>query len=383
MMYISLAMCYSIFMIPMNNLSRTYQKHKNAIDNAINEVLDSGYLVNGKANDRFCKNFSNYLKIPHVIGVANGTDALEIALKVVTLSEKNNCKEVITVANSGGYATSAIFAVGLTPVYCDIEETDHLIDVESAISCLNNNTLAIIVTHLFGGMVDIKHLRQSIDEAGFSQVKIIEDCAQATGLWKADFAAGTLGDIAAFSFYPTKNLGALGDAGSVVTGCSKLAELAASLKQYGWRQKYEIDLPGGINSRLDEIQAAVLNVFLPHLDENNRRRQSIHNAYSRVLTGSNRLVKSNFSNCAHLAVLITHHRDAVKNYLFSKGISTEIHYPIPDHMQVGLKYSKFKIAPEGLKVTEIMSKKILSIPCFSTLLEKEIEQVVKALETIP
>ena len=117
MMYISLAMCYLIFMIPMNNLSRTYQKHKNAIDNAINEVLDSGYLVNGKANDRFCKNFSNYLKIPHVIGVANGTDALEIALKVVTLSEKNNCKEVITVANSGGYATSAIFKMSILQLF--------------------------------------------------------------------------------------------------------------------------------------------------------------------------------------------------------------------------------------------------------------------------
>jgi dTDP-3-amino-2,3,6-trideoxy-4-keto-D-glucose/dTDP-3-amino-3,4,6-trideoxy-alpha-D-glucose/dTDP-2,6-dideoxy-D-kanosamine transaminase len=373
----------SEIMIPMNNIARTYQEHKNAIDKAINDVLISGLLVNGNANNEFCKNFSNYLKVPYVIGVASGTDALEIALKAVSLSSKSNCDEVITVANSGGYASTAIFAVGLTPVYCDIYESSHLLDFESAISCLNDRSLAIIVTHLFGGMVDINHLRQSIDKAGFAHVKIIEDCAQATGLWKSNFAAGSIGDIAAFSFYPTKNLGALGDAGSIVTGCDELAELASSLKQYGWKQKYQIAIPGGLNSRLDEIQAAVLNVFLPYLDANNQRRQSIHNTYSGVLTGSTRLVKSKFSNSAHLAVLVTHDRDAVRNHFYSKGISTEVHYPIPDHMQDGIKSRKFRIAHNGLDVTERMSTKILSIPCFSTLLNQEVAQVVNVLKTIP
>ena len=303
-------------MIPMNDLSRVYQLHQDAIDEAIKEVLASGYWVNGTANNNFCKKFSNYLKIPHVIGVASGTDALEIALKAIVLSEINSDGEVITVANAGGYATSAIFGVGLTPVYCVIDETSHLIEIDSAISCLSDKTVAVIATHLYGGMVDINNLRLAIDKAGFSHVKIIEDCAQAAGLWKSDLAAGTLGDIAAFSFYPTKNLGAMGDAGSVATKCGKLAELVSSLKQYGWKQKYKIDVSGGINSRLDEIQATVLNVLLPFLDEKNRRRQAIQRTYSKVLNGPNRLIKSEFSNCAHLAVLLVHDRSAVIKHLY-------------------------------------------------------------------
>jgi aminotransferase EvaB len=370
-------------MIPLNDLNRNYERHKVALDTAVLRVLGSGWWLNGDANRQFCTNFAERLGARHAIGVANGTDALELSLRALALHSETGADEVITVSNAGGYATTAIYAAGLVPVYCDIVAASQLVSIVSATSCLSDRTLAIVVTHLYGGLADVGAMRQSMDSAGFAHVAILEDCAQASGLGGETGMTGTLGDIATFSFYPTKNLGAMGDAGCVVTGNDTLAETVQRLKQYGWDGKYTIATPGGRNSRLDELQAAVLGVLLPFLDDDNARRIDIHTAYARALPSPARLVASPLGNVAHLAVVWVPDRSTARTHLTERGIGTDIHYPVPDHRQSGWLDRLFKVAPGGLPETEAAVSHILTIPCFPTMTASEVDQVVDALATLP
>jgi len=369
-------------MIPLNDLNRNYKRRKDAIDKAVLGVLGSGLWLNGDANRRFCSNFAERLGARHAIGVANGTDALELSLRALALHSETGANEVITVSNAGGYASTAIYAAGLVPVYCDIDAASLLVATASAVSCLSDRTLAIVVTHLYGGLADIGSLRQAFDAAGFAHVAILEDCAQACGLRGETGMAGTLGDIATFSFYPTKNLGAMGDAGCVVTGSDTLAETVQQLKQYGWREKYVIAAPGGRNSRLDEAQAAVLDVLLPFLDADNARRVDIHNAYAWALSSPSRMVASRLGHVAHLAVVWVQDRVRARTRLTECGIGTDIHYPVPDHRQTGWIDRAFRIAPDGLPETETAVSHILTVPCFPTMTASEVDQVVDALATL-
>lgn len=370
-------------MIPFNDLNRNYERRKDAVNTAVFEVLGSGWWLNGDANRRFCTNFAKYLGARHAIGVANGTDALELSLRALALHSETGADEVITVSNAGGYATTAIYAAGLLPVYCDIEATSLLISTASAVSCLNDKTLAIVVTHLYGGLADVSSLRQAVDAAGYAHVAILEDCAQAAGLRGQTGMAGTLGDIATFSFYPTKNLGAMGDAGCVVTGSDALAETVQRLKQYGWDGKYTISISGGRNSRLDEVQAAVLDVLLPFLDADNARRIDIHTAYAMALPSPARMVASPIGQVAHLAVVWIPDRAIARTRLSELGIGTDIHYPVPDHRQSGWLDHPFRLAPNGLPETEAAVSHILTLPCFPTMTASEVDQVVDALALLP
>lgn len=369
-------------MIPLNQLNRNYERHKNAVNTAVLEVLESGWWLNGDANSRFCMNFAEHLDARHAIGVANGTDALELSLRALALHSEAGADEVITVANAGGYASTAIYAAGLRPVYCDVEKISLLLSTASAVSCLSDRTLAIVVTHLYGGLADVGALRKAVDAAGYAHVAILEDCAQACGLSGQTGMAGTLGDIATFSFYPTKNLGAMGDAGCVVTSSDALAETVKRLKQYGWDGKYANSISGGRNSRLDEVQAAVLDVLLPFLDADNARRVDIHTAYGLALSSPARMIVSPLAQVAHLAVVWVPDRTRARTKLTELCIGTDIHYPVPDHRQSGWRDQPFRLAPDGLPETEASVSHILTVPCFPTMTEGEVDRVVSALATL-
>lgn len=370
--------------IPLNDLKRIDPSLADELARAASDVIASGWWLNGPRADAFCAAFGSYVGAAHCIGVANGTDALEIALRALLARDGRHiagAAEVVTVANAGGYTTTATRSVGCVPVYADVVAESQLIAIDSAIGCLGEHTLAVVATHLYGGLVDVPALRAAIDAAGFSHVPILEDCAQAHGLRGPSGMAGSFGAIATFSFYPTKNLGALGDGGAIVTGDSELANLVRSFRQYGWGRKYEIDRAGGRNSRLDEIQAAFLEVLLPHLDATNVKRLAILDTYGTSLSGDLQLVRASLGTVAHLAIVTTGERDRLRAHLEASGVATDIHYPVPDCDQPGWSGLPSRIGPTGLDVTRASARRILTVPCFAQMREDEIAAVSEGLRT--
>ncbi|MFL9829185.1 DegT/DnrJ/EryC1/StrS family aminotransferase, partial [Rhodoplanes sp. SY1] len=304
------------------------------------------------------------------IGVANGTDALEIAMRALVGLRGQGGTEVITVANAGGYSTAACRLVGLTPVYADIEEASQLVSLPSVVAALGEQTALVIVTHLYGGLVDVGQLRAMMDKAGYRYIPILEDCAQAHGLRLGSRMAGSLGDIAAFSFYPTKNLGAFGDGGAIATSDPELAQRCQMLRQYGWASKYAVAMPGGRNSRLDEVQAAILHQLLPHLDVANARRVEILNRYAAAAPTGVKVARAEAS-VAHLAVVLCDDRAGLQSYLADRGIQTDIHYPVLDCDQPGWSELPWREAPGGLGVARASVGKLLTLPCFPALTDDE------------
>jgi dTDP-4-amino-4,6-dideoxygalactose transaminase len=228
----------------MNDLKRLFGLHQEAVEQAALEAMRSGWWLNGPRGKAFSEEFRAYLGIAECMLVANGTDALEITPRALLGNREPAGREVVTVANAGGYTTTACRQIGLTPVYADIDPASQVLDAASAVSTLSGTTLAVVATHLYGNVVDVPALRIAMDEAGFRDVLIIEDCAQSHGARLGDRLTGTMGNIATFSFYPTKNLGAFGDGGAIVTNDARLANTARALQQYGWRAKYDIGLSG-------------------------------------------------------------------------------------------------------------------------------------------
>ena len=247
--------------------------HNKPLNNALNEevckVIGSGWYVLGQAVETFELAFADYCNASSCVSVASGTDALEMALRALGVGEQD---EVITVANAGGYSTAAILACGAVPRYIDISLENLLIDLSSLPELLNDRTKVIIVTHLFGQAVAMDRVMEIADKAGIS---VIEDCAQPHGARWNGRPVGSLGAVGCFSFYPTKNLGALGDGGVVISSDPEIVFRLKQLRQYGWGSKYRSVLPGGRNSRLDEMQAAVLSVKLPYLDSWNAERRTV------------------------------------------------------------------------------------------------------------
>jgi dTDP-4-amino-4,6-dideoxygalactose transaminase len=357
--------------IPVNDLSRAIGAQRAQIDRAVAEVLDSGWVVLGPQVDRFESALAETVGAEHVVGLANGTDALTIALKTLGCGPGD---QVVTVANAGGYATTAIRDVGAEPLYVDVDARTGLLDPSLLPAALAQDPAAVVVTHLFGSLADLDPIVASCRAAG---VPLVEDCAQAIGARRGGTAAGATADVSAFSFYPTKNLGALGDGGALVTSDEEIAVAARSLRQYGWGQKYRAERPGGQNSRLDELQAAVLNVRLPLLEADNTRRRAIAEHYAQA--GSLEVVRSgdDESYVAHLAVVRTADRERVRAHLEGLGIRTDVHYPVPDHRQA--------IAGAGLPalpVTELLAEEVLTLPCFPELTDDEVARVGHALGSL-
>jgi dTDP-4-amino-4,6-dideoxygalactose transaminase len=363
--------------IPMNDLRRRYVRHEAHLSRIAGDVLASGYWVNGPYNKAFCRDFAAATGVAHCVGVANGSDALEIALRCLVTDPAR--REVVTVANAGGYTTTASRLIGLTPIYVDIDEASQLIAIDHAVAAVGPATGAVVVTHLYGGLVDVPALRAALHVAGFGDVPIIEDCAQAHGLRGCGAGAGAFGDLATFSFYPTKNLGALGDGGAIVTSDAALAARVARLRMYGWDGKYDVVTSGGRNSRLDELQAAFLSALLPHVDADNGRRRAIIGRYAAAAAGGIELVSSPHGNVGHLAVVLTDDRDRLARHLNERKVATDIHFPILDCDQAGWASADQRVGPSGLDVSRRSVKRILSVPCFPEMTDDEIAQVSDAL----
>ena len=353
--------------IPMNDLRRQAVDFGPELDQAVRRVVHSGWYVLGPEVEAFEAEFASYCGVQHCISVGNGTDALEIALRAVGCGVGD---EVITVANAGMYAAGAIVQVGATPVFAEISEIDLLLDINKLEAVLSNRTKAIIFTHLYGRMGDVRPL---VDLGQRLNIRIIEDCAQSHGASVQGCRSGSIGDLGCFSFYPTKNLGALGDGGAVTTRDADLAMALKKLRQYGWKKKYIADAPHGRNSRLDEMQAAILRVKLPHLDRNNEIRRAIIKRYSSAASGSlDIFARSGPEFVGHLCIIRSANRGRVAEELGARGIMTDVHYPIADHHQAALTEI---VQRTDLTISENACASVLTLPCFPEMTEEEISYV--------
>jgi dTDP-4-amino-4,6-dideoxygalactose transaminase len=344
------------------------------IESAIARVLASGWFVLGPEHNALEEELGRYLGVSDVVLLGNGTDALELALAAVGVQRGDR---VLTVANAGAYSSIAARLLGATPVYCDVSPDTLLMTAEGvrvAIASAGTKPTAIVVTHLYGAMAPVAEIVAAAREFG---IPVVEDCAQSIGATAGGRQSGTFGDIATTSFYPTKNLGALGDGGAVFTNDPELANSVRRMRQYGWASKYHIAYDHGRNSRLDEMQAAILRAKLPYLDRWNDRRREIHSLYERASAPSVRLLNtSSESFTSHLAVLIADDRDALSNILKVAEIGTDVHYPIPDHRQ---NFPTDKPEPVSLPVTERAAETVLSIPMFPDLRDDEVARICDVL----
>ena len=309
--------------------------------------------------------------------VGNGTDALYLALAAVEIGTGDR---VATVANAGGYSTNAILRCGAHPTFIDIDPVTAQMSSGGLSDALANDRSirAVVATHLYGLVGEISAIREACNDAS---VWLIEDCAQSFGAEVNGVPAGTFGQLATCSFYPTKNLGAFGDAGAVVSSTPELDARVRSLAQYGWQSRYEITVAGGINSRIDEIQAAILLRGMELVDDQNRRRREIALRYHASLTGGRRLIATDDERyVAHLAILITDSRHADAQSLELAGIGTGIHYPIADHRQPA--WTGVGDACE-LVATDFLQPRILTLPCFPTMTDGEVDRVAAALAALP
>lgn len=360
-------------MIHINNLMPRMRRWREPLLAAAASVIDSGRLVLGEHVEAFEAEFAAYLGTRHCLGLANGTDALELALRAVGVGHGDR---VAAVANAGMYTTTALRIIGAEPVFMDVEPDSRCAALSEVQRVLQTGVRAVVVTHLYGLLTPaIEAMAALCASAG---VPLVEDCAQAHGAELGDRKAGSFGDVAAYSFYPTKNLGALGDGGAVTTGSDAVASAVRLLRQYGWTSKYAVGLSGARNSRLDEIQAAMLRVFLPALDEDNARRREIADYYNREIV--NPLVAvpghTGAGYVAHLYVVGTAHREALRSHMQASGVGVDVHYPIPDHRQpvMGDRYAGLE-----LKNTERLAGEILTLPCYPGLTDDECKAVARAV----
>lgn len=362
--------------VPLMDCRRQYAELRAEHEAAVMRVLQSGWYLQGSEVQAFENAFAEYCGIKHCVGVGNGTDALELALRAVGCGP--GC-EVVMAANAGMYASAATLLVGATPVFADVDPHTLLISPESIERMLSHHTRGIVATHLYGGLCDIAGIRAII---GNRPISLIEDCAQAHGARNAAGRAGCFGDIGTFSFYPTKNLGAIGDGGAVVTDDSTLAQAVRELAQYGWSRRYFATRDLGRNSRLDEIQAAVLNVRLPHLDRWNERRREIVRRYRLAATGT-RLVFVSApvpENVCHLCVARHPDRDRVRKVFEDQGIATSVHYPLLDVEQQALSGVGYRA--DDLTESGKAKGEILTLPCFPQMTEAEIERVSQVIRSL-
>jgi aminotransferase EvaB len=354
--------------IPFNDLHRGIERVAPEVDAAALAVVRRGWFVLGEALAQFESAFAAYCGAAECVGVANGTDALELALRAlgVTAGDRVAC-----VANAGFYAPTAILAIGAQPRFIDIDPATLLLDATQAHEALAAGVKALVVTHLYGRLAPLDTLLARAAQLG---VPIVEDCAQAHGAMRNAQRAGSFGAIGCFSFYPTKNLGALGDGGACVTSDATLAGRLRALRQYGWTGKYRVELAGGRNSRLDELQAALLSVRLRNLDAGNERRREIAARYAaRIRQPSVSLPpRAGPDDVVHLYVVRSSERDRLAAHLRAHGVGCDVHYPIPDHRQPA--YRK-RFASLRLEHTERACEQVLSLPCFPELADREVDEV--------
>lgn len=355
--------------IPVLDLARTLAADRPQLEDAALRTIRGGRFVLGEAVGNFERAFADYCGVAHAVGVANGTDALELALRALGVGAGDR---VACVANAGGYATTAILACGARPLYADVRAADGLVDPTALAALLALRPRAAIVTHLYGQLAAMAPICAAARAAG---VPLVEDCAQAHGAARDGQRAGSFGTLACFSFYPTKNLGALGDGGAVLGNDAVLLERVRALRQYGWTQRYHADLAGGRNSRLDELQAAFLLVRLPALDAANAQRRAVAAHYAQAIRNPRLQVpaRGGDDDVAHLFVVACAQRERLCAHLDAHGVGWDIHYPVPDHHQPASAQRE-----SVLPVTERLASQILTLPCHPALDASEAARVVEA-----
>ncbi len=361
--------------IPFLNLKKINMTYKDSILESMKETLDSGWYVHGQFHKQFEKGFADYCGTKHAIGVANGLDALTLIFRAyLELGVLQKGDEVLVPANTYIASILAISEVGLIPILVEPNNSTFNLDTTLLESHISSKTKAIMVVHLYG---QIGEMNEITAIAKKHNLKVIEDSAQSHGATLDDKRAGSWGDASGFSFYPGKNLGALGDGGAVTTNDPALAEMIKVLGNYGSSKKYVFDHIG-VNSRLDELQAGVLLKKLPHLDTENQKRRDVAQKYlDGICNPSIKLPntpKSPENHVWHLFVVRTENRDSLSSHLKEKGVGSLIHYPIPPHQQKA--YSEWN--DRHYPITEKIHEEVLSIPMDPTLESEDIARVIEA-----
>jgi len=361
--------------IPFLDLQAVNHEYADELKAACARVIDSGWYIGGVELNRFEQAFAEYCEVAHAIGTGNGLDALVLVLRAWKEQGKlQDGDEVIVPSNTFIATVSAVVETGLAPILVDVDPHTHNLDCVAVEAAIGSKTRVLLPVHLYGQLAPMPELMAIAERHG---LLVLEDCAQAHGARLNGRRAGSWGNAAAFSFYPGKNLGALGDAGAVVTADAELARLVRALGNYGSSIKYQHDYPG-INSRLDEIQAAMLHVKLKHLDADTERRRRVAERYlSRVnnpLIGLPR-VTERAAHTWHLFVVDCPERDALKEHLAQQGIQTNIHYPLP--IPRHRPYAELALSP--VMIAAGLHERILSLPIHPTLGEAEQDYVISAL----
>lgn len=359
--------------IPQNSPQANVLTHKAEIEAAMARVLASGWYILGQEVAAFESEFAQYVGTAHAVGVASGTDAIQIALRALGVGPGD---VVATVSHTAVATVAAIELAGATPLLVDIDPVTFTMDATALERAMNPKVKAIVAVHLYGHPADLAAISSIAERHGAA---LIEDCAQSHGATFDGRTAGAWGRLGAFSFYPTKNLGALGDGGAVVTGDSALAARIRSLREYGWRERY-VSSEAGLNSRLDEMQAAILRVKLHYLDAENARRREIASWYNELLAGLELTlptIAENVTHAFHQYVVRTGRRDALREHLRQSSIGALIHYPVPVHLQPA--YRDRVLIAGALTATEAAAREVLSLPMFPELTRAEVERVCAAV----
>jgi len=366
-------------MIPQTSPLANYLSNRTALDEAIQRVLSAGRYILGEETTAFERQFADYIGVPYAVGVGNGTEALHLALRGLGIGPGH---EVITVSHTAVATVAAVEMCGATPVLVDIDPVSYTMDTALLEKARSDRSKAIVPVHLYGQPCNLEEIVRFARKYG---LYVIEDCAQSHGALYRGSRTGSWGHAAAFSFYPTKNLGALGDGGAITTHDSSLYENLRALRQYGWDENRISQCPGW-NSRLDELQAAVLRVKLVRLEESNQGRIRIacmyHERLSRVpelslpspTTGTGHVYHQYVVCCPDRSA-----RDRLMHFLSEQGIQTAVHYPVPVHLQPA--YAARLSQSYSLAVTEEVVGRILSLPMFPELTDTEVDRVAKTIET--
>ena len=361
--------------IPQADPRAGYLMQRTAIDAALTRVFEGGVYILGREVEMFEAAFADYIGVRHAIGVGSGTDAIELALRASNIGAGDL---VFTVSHTAVATVAAIERAGATAVLVDVEPGTYTMAPHELSRALRmtrpGRPAAVLPVHIYGQPAELSELAEI---ARVHDLRLIEDCAQSHGALYCGEATGSFGDVACFSFYPTKNLGALGDGGMVVTSDPTLAVALREIREYGWRDRY-VSARIGINSRLDAIQAAILGVKLRTLTADNARRQTIAARYDAGLAGLPLALpvrRPNATHVFHQYVIRLAERDALRNRLRASGVGTGIHYPVPVHRQPAYS-GRLTCGPSGLGVTERAASQILSLPIYPQLMDEAVDRVI-------
>lgn len=360
--------------ILVSDLKRGYGSWGGSISKAVERVLESGWYILGRECEAFEEEFADYCGSRYAIGVASGTEAIQLSLMSLSIGRGD---DVITAPNTAIPTAMAIAAAGARPRFVDVCADTFNMDISRLEAAITKNTRAIVPVHLYGNPCRMKEL---MDIARRHNLYIIEDACQAHGAARGSRRTGTFGDLGAFSFYPTKNLGACGDGGAIVTDNKKLAGKLRLMRNYGQKTRYLCE-EAGINSRLDEIQAAILRVKLRYLDRFNMRRREIARLYARYLEGVDQIglpvADKDAEHVFHLFVVKCSRRNSLMEYLAANNVETQVHYPIPLHLQKAFKGLGYRKG--DFPCAEKLSAGILSLPVFPEMKDGEVRRICRLI----